>query len=61
MSVARVAWKAASWRARELELSASSSRTACSLKTDIRSTASHCMSTEHCDPSDAVRALWLAQ
>lgn len=41
--------------------SATSSRTACSLKTDIQRTASECMSTEHCDPSDAVRALWLAQ
>ena len=28
---------------------------------DIRSTASQCMSTEHRDQSDAVRALWLAQ
>lgn len=34
---------------------------ACSLKADIKSTASQGMSTEHRDLSDAVRAFWLSQ
>ena len=51
----------AAGRARELTVAATSSRTARSLKADIRSTTPQRMSTEQRDQSDSVRALKLTQ